>query len=171
MLLEVYRRRTFLAAGRELGLSTSTVARRIGALEAELGRPLVHRSTEGASLEPAALPLIALAQQLEQGLEASQRDAPEAGVVQNGLAYGVIINGYQPQQANSLDSAMQELVQSLSSDDLSAEAIRGCVVVLIDVPFKLGNRHVAGPTHTRIRDPPPSAGDRRPLREWSQPSP
>ena len=55
--------------------------------------------------------------QAAQGQQGGAEIAPEAGVVQNGLAYGVIINGYQPQQANNLDSAMQELVQSLSQDN------------------------------------------------------
>ena len=39
--------------------------------------------------------------------------APEAGVGQDAIAYGVIINGFQPESANSLDSATHELIAQL----------------------------------------------------------
>ncbi len=74
VLLALHRHRSFLAAGRALGVSTSTAARRIDALERSLGRPLVHRSTAGTSVEPDALDLIDLAEQLELGLQAVKRD-------------------------------------------------------------------------------------------------
>ena len=74
VLLALHRHRSFLAAGRALGVSTSTAARRIDALERALGRPLVHRSTAGTSVEPDALDLIDLAEQLELGLQAVKRD-------------------------------------------------------------------------------------------------
>jgi molybdate transport repressor ModE-like protein len=80
VLLAVHRHRSFLAAGRALGVSTSTAARRIEALEAALGRPLVHRSSGGTALEPDALELVALAEQLELGLAAARRDEPDATV-------------------------------------------------------------------------------------------
>ena len=74
VLLAVHRHRSFLAAGKTLGVSTSTAARRIEALEEALGRPLVHRSSGGTSVEPDALELVALAEQLELGLQAVRRD-------------------------------------------------------------------------------------------------
>lgn len=74
VLLALHRNRSFLAAGRALGVSTSTVARRIEALEAALGRALVHRGNAGTSVEPGALELVFLAEQLEHGLEAARRD-------------------------------------------------------------------------------------------------
>ena len=52
-----------------------------------------------------------------QGQQGGAEIGPEAGLVDNGLAYGVIINGYNPQQANSLDQAAQELVQVLAQDN------------------------------------------------------
>lgn len=75
VLLAVHRHGSFLAAGRALKTSTSTVARRIEALEAALGSTLVHRSSAGTSIEPDALQLVALAEELEHGLEAVRRDA------------------------------------------------------------------------------------------------
>lgn len=73
VLLALHRHRSFLAAGRALGVSTSTAARRVEALESALGRPLVHRSSAGTSVEPGALELVTLAEQLEHGLEAARR--------------------------------------------------------------------------------------------------
>lgn len=74
VLLALHRHRSFLAAGKALGVSTSTAARRVDALEASLGRTLVHRSSGGTSVEPDALELIALAEELELGLQAMRRD-------------------------------------------------------------------------------------------------
>lgn len=75
VLLAVHRHGSLLAAGKALGVSTSTAARRIEALEAALGSTLVHRSTAGTSIEPEALQLVSLAEELEHGLEAVRRDA------------------------------------------------------------------------------------------------
>jgi DNA-binding transcriptional LysR family regulator len=93
VLLALQRHGSFLGAGKALGVSTSTAARRIEALEAALGRPLVHRTNEGTLLEPDALPLVALAEQLELGLHALRRDdTPEAlsGTVRVSLSEGFI---------------------------------------------------------------------------------
>lgn len=74
VLLALHRHRSFLAAGKALGISTSTTARRIDALEAALGRPVVRRSNGGTLVEPDALDLVALAEQIELGLRAVRRD-------------------------------------------------------------------------------------------------
>lgn len=79
VLLAVYRTGSLLAAGKSLGLSTATAGRRIATLEAALGHPLVTRGRTGTSLEPAAMRLIALAQDLEHGLAAERRDRPSIG--------------------------------------------------------------------------------------------
>lgn len=93
MLLAVHRHRSFLAAGRALGVSTSTVARRILALETALGRPLVHRGSTGTSVEPEAAELVALAEQLEHGLEAIRRhdgESDAAGTVRLSMSEGFV---------------------------------------------------------------------------------
>ncbi len=77
VLLALHRHRSFLAAGRALGVSTSTAARRIDALEAALGRPLVRRGNGGTSVEPDALDLVSLAEQMESGIHAIRRDKGE----------------------------------------------------------------------------------------------
>lgn len=79
-LLAVHRDNSFLAAGKALGVAASTVARRIEALERVAGRPLVHRGNDGTRLDPDALRLVALAEQLELGLASLGRDGREAEV-------------------------------------------------------------------------------------------
>jgi DNA-binding transcriptional LysR family regulator len=93
VLLALHRQRSFLGAGKALGVSTSTAARRIAQLEAALGRPLVHRTNEGTLLEPDALPLVALAEQLELGLFALRRDDTRdalSGTVRVSLSEGFV---------------------------------------------------------------------------------
>jgi DNA-binding transcriptional LysR family regulator len=95
VLLALHRERSFLAAGKALGISTSTAARRIDALEAALGRRVVQRTRSGTSIEPDALPLVALAEQLELGLSALRRDQAQAeetlsGVVRLSVGEGFV---------------------------------------------------------------------------------
>lgn len=92
-LLAVHRHRSFFAAGKSLGVATSTVARRIEALEGMLGQPLVRRGNAGTELEPAAKELVALAEQMELGLAAMWRrsvDAPLSGTVRISTSEGMI---------------------------------------------------------------------------------
>jgi DNA-binding transcriptional LysR family regulator len=91
VLLAVHREQSFLGAGKVLGLSTSTTARRIDALEAALGRKLVKRSRSGAELEPEALRLIRLAEALQHGLDVERRDARStAGTVKVSVPEGTV---------------------------------------------------------------------------------
>ncbi len=78
LLLELRRHGSFLAAGARLGLSASTVMRRIGKLEEGLGRTLVHRTARGVRLEPEAEELARMAEQFEHALAARVRDAAES---------------------------------------------------------------------------------------------
>src|SRR5262249_51375465 len=79
VLLAVHRAGSLLAAGKALRLSTATTGRRLDALEAAVGYRLVNRSRAGTSLEPAALRLVRLAEELEHGLAAERRDRRSAG--------------------------------------------------------------------------------------------
>ncbi|APR74744.1 Chromosome initiation inhibitor [Minicystis rosea] len=93
ILLAVHRHGSFLAAGRALSVATSTVARRIEALERVLDRPLVHRGSAGTELDPGARELVSLAEQMEHGLAAMRRDAgqaPVSGVVRISASEGVM---------------------------------------------------------------------------------
>jgi DNA-binding transcriptional LysR family regulator len=77
ILLAVHRGKSFLAASKVLGVATSTVARRVEAFERALGRPLVLRGNGGTAIDADALSLVALAEQMELGLDALRR-APDA---------------------------------------------------------------------------------------------
>lgn len=92
VLLALHRHRSFLAAGKALGTSTSTIARRVEALERALGRSLVHRTRAGTSVEPDAMELVHLAEQLELGLQAAARDQGDAldGTVRVSMGEGWI---------------------------------------------------------------------------------
>jgi DNA-binding transcriptional LysR family regulator len=95
VLLAVSRATSFLAAGRVLGLSTSTVARRVSMLETHLGARLVRRSASGTTIEPGARALLSLAERIEAELAVTARDvraAPErfAGVVRVSLGEGFV---------------------------------------------------------------------------------
>lgn len=93
ILLAVHRQRSFLAAGKTLGVATSTVARRIEALERALGRALVHRGNAGTELDPGAHELVSLAEQMEHGLAAMRRnaaDAPLSGTVRISASEGLM---------------------------------------------------------------------------------
>lgn len=93
ILLAVHRDASFLAAGKTLGLAASTVARRLDAIERSFGRVLVHRGNDGTRLDPDALRLVALAEELELGLASLVRDGREAavsGTVRVSLSEGFI---------------------------------------------------------------------------------
>src|SRR5215831_11587649 len=80
ILLAVHRDKSFLAAGKTLGVAASTVARRVEAIERGLGRILVHRANDGTRLDPDALRLVALAEELELGLASLVRDGRDVEV-------------------------------------------------------------------------------------------
>jgi DNA-binding transcriptional LysR family regulator len=95
VLLAVSRGSSFLAAGRALGLSTSTVARRIGVLETHLGSRVVRRTASGTTLEPAAAPLVELAARIESELAVAARalepgPEPLAGTVRVSVGEGFV---------------------------------------------------------------------------------
>jgi DNA-binding transcriptional LysR family regulator len=74
IILAVHREGSLLAAGKSLRLSTSTIARRLDAVEAAMGCRMVYRSHSGTELAPEALPLVRLAEGMEHGLDTLRRD-------------------------------------------------------------------------------------------------
>lgn len=92
-LLAVHRERSFFGAGKSLGVAASTVARRVEAFERSLGCILVHRNNDGTQLDPDALRLVALAEELELGLASLLRDGRDAdvsGTVRVSLSEGFV---------------------------------------------------------------------------------
>jgi hypothetical protein len=43
--------------------------------------------------------------------------APQAGVLHNGIAYGVVLGSFQPQNANNVSDATQQLIASLQQQN------------------------------------------------------
>jgi len=92
-LLAVHRHGSFLGAGKSLGVAASTVARRVQAVERNLGRVLVRRGSDGTELDPDALRLVAMAEELELGLASLVRDGRDAevsGTVRVSLSEGFV---------------------------------------------------------------------------------
>lgn len=82
---EVHHSGSFLEAGKRLGLSTSTVARRLTLMERHLGRTLIHRTAKGTTVDISAGELLLLAEDFERALATRARDEKKssafAGVV------------------------------------------------------------------------------------------
>jgi DNA-binding transcriptional LysR family regulator len=79
LLLAVVEARSFLAAGRALGLATSTLSRRLSALERQTGHKLVERRHDGVRATEAGLAVAAAARELEARLAARLRALPGPG--------------------------------------------------------------------------------------------
>ncbi len=94
LLLEVHRRGSFFAAASSLGVSTSTVARRIEALERTIGHTVVHRTSQGVWLENDALELIGVAERFEQSLAALRRDEGAQGGAYAGVVRVSVPDGF-----------------------------------------------------------------------------
>ena len=77
LLLAVVRHPSLTAAAHGLGLNQSTVSRRLAALEAELGRPLFHRSARSLRPTELASRLIEHAEAIERAVAAFDRAALE----------------------------------------------------------------------------------------------
>ncbi|AKU93639.1 Transcriptional regulator, LysR family [Labilithrix luteola] len=93
LLLALHRHHSFVGAAKALGVATSTIARRMDALETVLGRVLVHRGSGGTFVDADALKLVALAEQMELGLRAMRRDEGDAaltGTVRISLPEGAV---------------------------------------------------------------------------------
>jgi DNA-binding transcriptional LysR family regulator len=74
VLLAISRTGSFKGAARAMRVSTSTVSRRVDALERVLGQRVVRRLSEGATIEPRAAVLLQLAARLEGELAIAARD-------------------------------------------------------------------------------------------------
>jgi DNA-binding transcriptional LysR family regulator len=74
VFLAIARHGSLRAAGRALGLSQPTIARRLAAFEATFGRqPLFDRLADGARLNPAGARLVPAAESVEQAMLALER--------------------------------------------------------------------------------------------------
>jgi DNA-binding transcriptional LysR family regulator len=76
LLLAVARTGSFLAAGRGLGLATSTLSRRIARLESAVREPLLERRSDGVRLTASGARLAETAGELDLAVRARVRDLP-----------------------------------------------------------------------------------------------
>lgn len=67
--LALCRKKTFVSAGRDLKVTHTTVARRIGSLEDSLRSQLFHRTEKGCRLTPAGEKLVQYAERLESTVQ------------------------------------------------------------------------------------------------------
>src|SRR6266542_3810388 len=79
LLVTVVEQRSFLAAGRQLGLATSTLSRRLSALERETGHKLLERRHDGVRPTEAGQAVAEAARELDDRLAARLRALPGAG--------------------------------------------------------------------------------------------
>jgi DNA-binding transcriptional LysR family regulator len=79
LLLAVVDERSFLAAGRTLGLATSTLSRRLSALERQIDRKLLERRHDGVHPTEAGQAVAEAARELEARLLARLRALPGPG--------------------------------------------------------------------------------------------
>lgn len=138
-LLAVARGGSTAAAARELGVNQTTVARRLEALERDLGVRLVDRHQAGASLTEAGQSLVADAEQMEraaqsmrQRLEAHRRGA--AGTLRVTLSEMMANTGFIPLlpefRAAYPDISLELAITDVQLDIEAGEAdvaIRGAV--------------------------------------------
>jgi hypothetical protein len=81
--------------------------------------------------------------------------APRAGIAGNAIAYGAMINVFQPRERSSLDAAVKELVQGISQSNPQVRAVGGA--------SKISVNRVAGRS-VELIGPSPVAGQRE--RDW-----
>ena len=123
ILLAVHRAGSLLTAARALGISTSTTARRLDALEAAAGCRLVRRSQAGTRLEPGAMRLVRLAEDLEHGLQAERRDREDSrGTIKVSVPEGTVQEMTKALLAFRLDYPNVEV--ELWGDNLLADLAR-----------------------------------------------
>jgi DNA-binding transcriptional LysR family regulator len=93
VFLAVARAGQILAAGKSLNLNHATVARRLDALEEQLGTKLLERRTNGSSLTPAGEAMLVRAERIESellqaGTEIAGAEAAISGIVRVGAPDG-----------------------------------------------------------------------------------
>jgi DNA-binding transcriptional LysR family regulator len=95
-LLAVARTGSFLHAGHELGTAASTVQRRFGALERQLGTRLGDRTASGVSLTVEGKRLVSLAEELEARIATTTRDLATADARLSGRIRVTAGEGFGP---------------------------------------------------------------------------
>jgi len=139
IFLEIHRRGTLAAAATRLGLDTSTVSRRLAALEHDLGMRLFDRTRGGLLPAPAAERVLAAAEAMEAAHARLTRDALDVetaaeGVVRVSTAPGIAstfiapalvrLRKRYPRLAIELDAVVQPRDLTRREADLAVRSVR-----------------------------------------------
>jgi DNA-binding transcriptional LysR family regulator len=138
LLAHLARYTTFLETGQRLGMSTTTVSRRIAALEACVGARLVNRSPSGAVLTEVGQRLVADTHALTCDLEARVRaisgaDSHMAGHVKLSVVEGLVpavvqaVHGFRqqhPRVSFALDSSHRAVDMSRGEADIALRTLK-----------------------------------------------
>lgn len=120
-VLAVGRTGTLSGAARQLRVNHSTVYRRIGAIEAKLGVRLFERHRDGYTLTPAGDEAVAMAEQLESGIEdlarqLAGRDLRPSGLVRIATTDTLMVGILAPAFA-ACRTAHPEIVLDVTADN------------------------------------------------------
>jgi DNA-binding transcriptional LysR family regulator len=162
VLVAVAETGSLLGAAEKLGITRSTLRRRIDDLEARTHVPLLVRSPQGAALTEAGQHLAQRGRGLLSDASALLRAVRELGAGPAGLVRVSLPTGLPPKALAALYQALrathpQLLIQAQFSDDPLARLNEGA-----DVAFVLGPQLPEGPYLTRVV---------RRFREWVVASP
>tara|TARA_B110001454_G_scaffold119494_1_gene111488 strand:- start:559 stop:1455 length:897 start_codon:yes stop_codon:yes gene_type:complete len=108
LLAHLARYATFLETGQRLGMSTTTVSRRIAALEACVGARLVYRSSSGTALTEAGQRLVANTHALTSELEVRVRAISGADSHMSGHVKLSVVEGLVPTVVQAVHSFRQQ---------------------------------------------------------------
>ena len=126
--LAVQKAGTLAGAARELGVKHTTVARRIAALEQDLGSQLLRRSGDHYTLTPAGTALLATAEEMKAQAAAIQRrvsqpDAKIEGVVR--VTPPETVGGYLVRNLSPLRDRYPDLVVNVLSEQRVFDLLAG----------------------------------------------
>ena len=168
VFLEVARTGSFTAAAKALGLTQSTVSRRVAALEAEVGASLFRRERYGVALSPAGAELLPLAETAEDAVnDVARRASGLAGTVRGTVRVATVeeIATYLlapalPALRAAWPEVRVELLVSNAVVDLGAQqADLALRLVPPDRADLVGRRLAPIPCAVFGRDPGPPDGD------------
>lgn len=141
---------SFLAAADALSLSRTTLRRRIDALEARVGVPLLLRSATGAVLTDAGRTLAARGRPLVQEATALLTSVREVGAVASGVLRVVMPAGLPPHALVPLFGAMRATYPLMHVETRVTDDPLGGALEDFDLAAHIGPRIPDGPWVTRV---------------------
>lgn len=159
VFLAVYREKSLSSAAKRLGVDTSTVSRRVAALEAALGGALFERTREGLTSTRAAERVLPAAEAMELAQARLTRDASDTenlaeGRVRISVAPGladifiapalVRLRARHPGLAIELDASVRPVDLTRREADLALRSVKPAGADLVVTKLGTAQWHVAG---------------------------